>query len=176
MVAPRHHPFTSYLYAPEQRRSIIVIKQDSISAKERDEVSMLKREEYPFQCELVMEQLPRSEKKLVYDEDEVVSIRMAQAFGVFNDTTQISRLEFTNGSGVILESRPEQYSILIKKLEKKISSQSIDLYGKTRVLWINPKAETGDVFPIFVMPLPIMYAKSSPIRCILHKTTGVAQF
>jgi hypothetical protein len=181
LLVPRHHPFTQYLFAPRDRPTVIIVKYDSISSKERSHTSQLRREDSPFQCEVVTEQIAQGEFKKVFAAGEAVSVRMRQAFGLVNHTTQISQLQIEGRGALVTEVISEDYTSLFTTLGSTITKQTIDQYGKTRVLWV-------DDTPIITPPLPVLFIEEResdpssgwPVAqartyCKLHKLPIVAQ-
>jgi hypothetical protein len=151
---PRHHPFTQYL--PSSRfqpgRSTIVMTQySSIPPKDKTLESISARELNPFQYELVV-QLVGGPQMLddvvsIFPPDSGVSRKMASAFFLANRVVQLERVDWRqrDGHGGHLEYHTKHKHQ--RRLLQKIKYQTLDNYGKTRMLWIKGGG------PLFVFPM-----------------------
>lgn len=149
MLVPRHHPYTKYLSVQNKKRNtIMVIKYDSQPPKQQDVQTMLKREEYPFQCELIG---AKSDKYLqkIFEPKDTLSTLCMESFHILNNTTQVFDLNQTYQLTV------DSYKNLYKLLDDSVKSQTLDLYGKTRILWL--QLDSKNLLPIFTPPLPPLF-------------------
>lgn len=156
IIIPRHHPYTKYLQVPKDYPLVMVVKYDSVPPKQHDLQSMLKREEYPFQCELIAMLKKENEEddkkyekaKKMLKKDHPFALAMQKAFAAVNSVEEIFSAPF---NPIV----PENYAEMYRKLERggaTIVAQEIDEFGKCRVLWAEGGAPSA--LPIFTTALP----------------------